>query len=149
MVYAEAYKECEATSTGAMRKSSLISSANGMVDSTNSLRLFGQDASGEPESPNVNTFRVVLRTANGVKPSSQWPPPTEAPKHTCSSCGVTSSPIWWSVHDTLNKKMASNSGAEMNGVDGDIKMEDQGSASLYMESENHDTKLCHRCYFVA
>jgi hypothetical protein len=146
MVYAEVYKKCEATSTGAMRKSSLISSANGIVDGTNSPRLFGQDVVDGSESPTTNSFRVVLRTANGQKPSSQWPPPTEAPKHTCSKCGVNSSPIWWSIYDKTSKKPAST--AETNGVDTDIKMEDRGNASLDMESENHDVKLCHRCYFV-
>lgn len=147
MVYAEVYKKCEATSTGAMRKSSLISSANGIVDGTSSQRLFGQGAVDGSESPSTNSFRVVLRTANGQKTSSQWPPPTEAPKHTCSQCGVSSSPIWWSIHDKHSKNPALT--AETNGLHTDIKTEDSGNTSLNKDLENHDAKLCHRCYFVA
>lgn len=145
MVYAQTYKECEATSTGAMRKSTL---ATGMVDGSKSPPSPAEDASNEADSPKINSLRIVLRTTNGRKHTTQWPPPTEAPKYHCISCGVHSSPIWWSVRDK-DLKHQKTADDDSHGMESDIKMENGGDASLDWEAGEDDQKLCHRCYFVS
>ncbi|GAB5590639.1 putative PHD type zinc finger protein with BAH domain-containing protein [Umbelopsis nana] len=138
-LYINSYKESEATSTGAMRKSNLISTASDNTDGYGS-----PPVPSLADSTKINSLRVVLRTANSRKPASQWPVVTEAPKHHCISCGIQRSPIWWSTHDVKLKKQNVE-----DDKDTDIKMEDGGNGSLDMDSENADQKLCHRCYFVS
>ncbi|KAG2175457.1 hypothetical protein INT43_001104 [Umbelopsis isabellina] len=143
MVYAETYKQCEATGTGAMRKSRLISSATGITDGSSSP--LQDDVNGkEKHSPDMDAIRNVLRTANSRKSSAQKPTPTEAPKHQCIVCGVKASPIWWSARDRDEKIHGKPA---VNEVENEVKLED-GEVTMDQESILDQQKLCHRCYFV-